>query len=95
MFIKSSHKDKVLNVMIGLFYCEITDHLPCFRSLKFDKYNRMDERPMTRIFREKIVPFIAQKYNRVTGMKFIRIPKKKVMRNLFHLFMIYINEHLL
>ena len=52
MFIKTSKKDKVSNIMSGLFYCEITDHLPCFLSLKFEKYNRKDERPMTRIFGE-------------------------------------------
>ena len=46
IFMKTSHKDKVLNIMSGLFYCEITDHLPCFLSLKFEKYNRMDERPI-------------------------------------------------
>ena len=53
MFMNTSKKDKVLNAMSGLFYCEITDHLPCFLSLKFEKYNWTDERPMTRIFGEQ------------------------------------------
>ena len=44
---------KILNAVSGLFYCEITDHLPCFLSLEFEKYNRTDERPMTRIFGEQ------------------------------------------
>ena len=61
IFVKTSHKDKVLNIMSGLFYCEITDHLPCFLSLKFEKYNRMDERPMIRIFGEKNCAFFVQK----------------------------------
>ena len=42
MLMKTSHKDKVLNAMSGLFYCEITDHLPFFLSLKYEKYNQMD-----------------------------------------------------
>ena len=37
IFMKTSHKDKVLNIISGLFYCEITDHLPCFLSFKFVK----------------------------------------------------------
>ena len=61
MFMKTSKKDKVLNVMSGLFYCEITDHLPCFLSLKFEKYNRTDERPMTRIFGEQNCAIFIQK----------------------------------
>ena len=61
MFMKTSQKDKVLNTMSGLFYFEITDHLPCFLSLKFEKYNRKDERPMTRIFGEKIRAIFIQK----------------------------------
>ena len=61
IFMKTSQKDKVLNVMSGLFYCDITDYLPCFLSLKFDKYNRIDERPMTRIFGEKNCANFIQK----------------------------------
>ena len=60
IFVKTSHKDKVLNIMSGLIHCEITDHLPCFLSLKFEKYNRMDERPMIIIFDEKIVLFLSR-----------------------------------
>ena len=61
IFVKTSHKDKVLNIMSGLFYCEITDHLPCFLSLKFEKYNRMEERPMIRIFGEKNCAIFVKK----------------------------------
>ena len=60
VLMKTSHKDKVLNVMSGLFHCEITDHLPCFLSLKFEKYNQMNERPMTRIFGEKNCAIFVQ-----------------------------------
>ena len=56
LLMKTSHKDKVKNVISGLSYCEITDHLPCFLSPKFEKYNRMDERPMASILTRKIVP---------------------------------------
>ena len=61
MFMKTSKKDKVLNAMSGLFYCEITDHLPCFLSLEFEKYNRADERPMTGIFGEQNYAIFIQK----------------------------------
>ena len=61
MFMKTSKKDKVLNNMSVLFYCEITDHLPCFISLEFEKYNRTDEWPMTRIFGEKNCAIFTQK----------------------------------
>ena len=61
MFMKTSNKDKVLNAMSGLFYCEITYHLPCFLFLKFEKYNRTDERLMTRIFGEQNCAIFIQK----------------------------------
>ena len=61
MFLKSPKKEKVLNTLSGLFYCEITDHLPCFLSLEFVKYNRTDERPMTRIFGEQHCAIFIQK----------------------------------
>ena len=61
IFMKTSQKDKVLNIMSGLFYCDITDHVPCFLILKFEKYNRTDERPMTKIFREKNCANFIQK----------------------------------
>ena len=34
-------KDKALNIMSRLFYCDITDRLPCFLSLKFEKYRKI------------------------------------------------------
>ena len=61
MFIKTYPNDNALNIMSGLFHCETTNHLPCFLSLKFEKYNTMDERPMTRIFGEKICVIFVQK----------------------------------
>ena len=83
IFMKTSQKDKVLNVMSGLFYCDITDHLPCFLSLKFEKYNRTDEMPMTRIFGEKNCANFIQKCSPIIGMKSIMILEKKFMTNLF------------
>ena len=47
--------------MSGQFYCEITDQLPCFLSLKFEKYNQMDERSMIRIFSKKNCAIFVQK----------------------------------
>ena len=93
MFMKTSQKDKVLNTMSGLFYFEISDHLPCFLSLKFEKYNRKDERPMIIIFGEKNCANFIQKMQSQNGMKFIMIPEKKAMTNLYKRFIIYINNH--
>ena len=72
-------KDKVLNIMSGFFYCDITDYIPCFLSLKFEKYNRTDERPMTRIFREKNCAKVVQKCSPIIGIKSIMILEKKLM----------------
>ena len=49
----TSHEAKILNTLCGLFYCDISDHLPSFLSSKFEKYNCVSERPMTRIFGER------------------------------------------
>ena len=61
IFMKTSHKDKVLNLLSGLIYCKIFVLFPCFLSLKFAKYNRTDERPMTRIFGQKNCTNFIQK----------------------------------
>ena len=53
IFMKKSQKAKILNTLCGLFYCDISDHLPSFLSLKFEKYNCVSERPRTRIFGER------------------------------------------
>ena len=53
IFMKKPHKAKILNTLCGLFYCDISDHLPSFLSLKFEKYDCVSERPMTRIFGER------------------------------------------
>ena len=77
IFMKTSQKDELL------IYCDITDHLPCFLSLKFEKYNRTDERPMTRIFGEKNCANFIQKCSPIIWMKSIVILEKKVIFYLF------------
>ena len=93
IFMKTSLKDKVLNIMSGLFYCEITDHLPCFLSLKFKKCNRMGERPMTRDFGEKNYAIFVQKCNPIIGMKYFMTREKTLMIIFFQQFKIFISKH--
>ena len=66
IFMKKSHKAKILNTLCGLFYCNISDHIPSFLSLKFEKYNCVSERPMTRIFGERNCRTFIQ-WNQKTG----------------------------
>ena len=61
MFMKTSKKDKVLNAMSGLFYCEITDHLPCFLSLKFENTNERIRGRWPEFLVSKIVPFLYKR----------------------------------
>ena len=48
IFVRLNRKEKVLNILSGLFYCDISDHLPSFVSIKHNKICSKDERPMTR-----------------------------------------------
>ena len=53
IFIRLARREKVLNILSGLFYCDISDHLPCFTSIKHNRTCCIGERPMTRLFGEK------------------------------------------
>ena len=53
IFIRLARREKVLNILSGLFYCDISDHLPCFTSIKHNRTSCIGERPMTRLFGEK------------------------------------------
>ena len=50
IFVKKSHKEKVLSTLFGMFYCDISDHLPCFISLQHANNSYAGNRPMSRIF---------------------------------------------
>ena len=50
IFVKKSHKEKVLSTLCGMFCCDISDHLPCFISLQYANNSYAGNRPMTRIF---------------------------------------------
>ena len=52
IFVRLNRREKVFNILSGLFYCDISDHLPSFVSIKHNKTCK-DERPMTRLFSEK------------------------------------------
>ena len=60
IFVRLSRREKILNIIIGLFYCDISDHSPNFIS----KHNRTcckDERPMTRLCGEKNTDSFVQR----------------------------------
>ena len=50
IFMKKSNNEKVLSTLCGMFYCDISDHLPCFISLQYTNNSYIGNRPMTRIF---------------------------------------------
>ena len=50
IFVKKSYKEKVISTLCGMFYCDISDHLPCFISLQYASSSCTGNRPMTRIF---------------------------------------------
>ena len=61
IFFRLSHKDKAVNMISGLFYCDISDHLPCFISIKHNRQCNAGERPLTRLFGEKNSAVFVQK----------------------------------
>ena len=48
-------------IISGLFYCDISDHLPNFISIKHNRTCCKDERPMTRLFGEKNTASFVQR----------------------------------
>ena len=56
IFIKPAGNNPSLinDIVCGLLYCDISDHLPCFVSLKTQIAQNTKYRPKTRIFGEKI-----------------------------------------
>ena len=53
IFVRLNRREKELNILSGLFYCDISDHLPSFVSIKHNKTCCKDERPITWLFGEK------------------------------------------
>ena len=53
IFVKLSRREKRLDIISSLFYCDISDHLQNFISIKHNRTCCKDERPMTRLFIEK------------------------------------------
>ena len=48
--IKQSNQKKVPSALCGMFYCDISDHLPCFMHLQYANNSYTENRLMTRIF---------------------------------------------
>ena len=55
MFVKFSANNLFLatDLLSAMFYCDITDHLPCFISIKGNTHMNMNNRPKIRLFDEK------------------------------------------
>ena len=60
IFVRLNRREKVLNILSGLLYCDISDHLPSFISIKHNKTCCKDERPMTRLFGEKNMAYFVR-----------------------------------
>ena len=61
IFVRLSHKDKTVNMINCSFYCGISDHLPCFVSIKPDRQYNARGRPLTRLFSETKFAVFVQK----------------------------------
>lgn len=53
IFIKSPVGDAFSNMISGIFYCDISDHLPCFTSIWHNLHHNPHIRPYRRIFGHK------------------------------------------
>ena len=71
IFSRLSRRENILNIISGLFYCDISDHLPNFISIKHNRTCCKDERPMTRLFGEKTQPPLCKEWRQKTGMIYI------------------------
>ena len=67
MFIKVSNRDFILywNILAGILYYDITDHLPCVVSLKCINYIDNNDRPKVRLYGEKICEKFVERMNSV------------------------------
>ena len=55
IFVKLSKTSRAIysDILAGMLYCDITDHLPCFVSLKCIDYINMNEIPKVRLYGER------------------------------------------
>ena len=54
IFVKYPHKKSLsLDTDSGMLFCDVSDHLPCFISLKIPKFKKVRDRPFVRLFGEK------------------------------------------
>ena len=53
IFVRLSRREKIIGIISGPFYCDISDRLPNFISIKHNRTCCKDERPLTRLFGEK------------------------------------------
>ena len=53
IFVRNPSNPINSQILSGIFYCDISDHLPCFTSIKLASTNTPVNRPKVRIFSEK------------------------------------------
>ena len=68
IFMKKSNKKKVISTLCGMFYWDISDHLPCFISLQYANNSYTGNKPMTRIFGARNCSKFVQKWRQKIGM---------------------------
>ena len=61
IFVRLSRREKILNIISGLFYCDISNHLPNFISINHNRTCCKDDRPMTRLFGAKNTASFVQR----------------------------------
>ena len=61
IFVRLARKEKILNIISVKSYCDISDHLPKFISIKHNRTCCKDEKPITRSFGEKNTAFYVQR----------------------------------
>ena len=83
IFMKISHKDKVLNIMSGLFCCDITDHCHVFYLWNLRNTTKLMRAPWPEFLARKTVPILYKKCSPIIGMKSVTIPEKKYMTDMF------------
>ena len=68
IFVKKSHKEKVLSTLCGMFYCDISDHLPCLypSNMPIIPTQEIDQWPEYLV--PEIVPGLYKRWRRKIGM---------------------------
>ena len=73
IFVELSRREKMLNILSGLFYCEISDHLPCFISIELIGYVAQVKDLLQDYFATKTQLYLLRKWSQKSGTIFILV----------------------